>query len=74
MTLSLCIIVKRSQHDPFTVLKNQQIINLNSVNSMKLYDMLPDENIVNNSMQINNLLGNDNDDMDEDNIDNISCK
>ena len=67
-----CIMTERSEYSPFIFQSNDQLSSINSLDSMNLFDMLPEENVFSAALQTNCLTKNDDDD--ESNIDNINCK
>ena len=67
------VMAERSVYNPFIFLSDNQLSNVNSVDSMKLYDMLPDEDVFSHALKAYCLMMND-DLMDENIIDNINCK
>ena len=40
-----CIMDNRSDYNPFIYISDNQLSNLNSVDTMELYDLLPEENV-----------------------------
>ena len=58
-----CVMNARSDFNPFIYLTDNQITNMNSVDTMKLYDMLPDENVFDIVSKTNCLNINDDDDI-----------
>ena len=73
-----CVMYKRLEFNPFIFLSSNQLTNMNSVNSMKLFDMFPAENVFHDALKTNCLNINDDDvkddDLDEDLIDQVNCK
>ena len=73
-----CLMESRSDFNPFIYLSDNQITNMNSVDSMKLFNMLPGENVIADALKTNCLNINDNDtkadELNEDLIDHINCK
>ena len=69
-----CIMEERLEYSPFIYQSNNQLCNLNALDSMNLFDMLPDDNIFTVALQTNCLNTNDDDDVDESNIENINSK
>ena len=46
---------KRAEFIPFIFLSDNQITNMNTVDSMKLYDMLPEDNVFSEALKTNSL-------------------
>ena len=73
-----CIMDNRSDYNPFIYISDNQLSNLNSVDTMKLYDLLPEDNVFSDALKTNCLNINDDntkdDDLMEDIIDQINCK
>ena len=76
----LCTMHIRAEYSPFIYMSNNQLINMNSVDSMNIFDMLPDDNVFSEAFKTNCLRiydeddGNHNNEIDEDIMDNINCK
>ena len=68
-----CIMENRSEYNPFIFLSDTQLDNMNSIDSMLLYDMLPDDDVFSDALKTNSLTTIDDDEID-DNVDNINCK
>ena len=73
-----CVMDKRSEFNPFIFLSSNQLTNMNTIDSMKLLNMLPAENVFHDALKTNCLNINDDDskdnDLDEDLIDQVDCK
>ena len=65
-----CILKERSAYVPFIYLSETELNNLNTIDSMKLLDLLPCDEVHNDALSINQLILDDDDDI----IDNINCK
>ena len=57
---------ERSEFNPFVYLSENQLSNLNSVDSMTMYNMLPEENVFSQALKTNCLNINDDDTKDDD--------
>ena len=80
-----CIMDERAIYNPFVFLTSNQLTNMNTVDTMKIYDMLPEENVFSealknnsealrtNCLNINDADTNE-DELNEDLIDHINCK
>ena len=66
-----CTQQERSDYVPFVSLSSQQLSNMNSVDSMNMCQLLPDDEVINQAMNINRLEVND---IDETTIEKINCK
>ena len=70
-----CDMEERSEYNPFIFLSDNQLTNMNSVDSMHLFDMFPDDDVITNALKTNYLNTNgDNDEIDESNVENINCR
>ena len=67
-----CVLNSRSDYTPFIFSSDIELSNLNSVDSMKLFDMLPNDDVQLDAFHTNQLVINE--ELDESNIDNINCK
>ena len=66
-----CIINLRSDYVPFVQLSSPELSNMNSLDSMKLLEMLPDIEVTTDALETNCLVTND---IDESMVENINCK
>ena len=66
-----CIINLRSDYVPFVQLSSLELSNMNSSDSMKLLEMLPDIEVTTDALETNCLVTND---IDESMVENINCK
>ena len=76
---SLCTMNIRAEYTPFIDMSNNQLVNMNSVDSMNIYDRMPDDTVFSEAMKTNCLRMYDDDDnhnneIDEDIMDHINCK
>ena len=71
-----CIMMERAEHIPYIFLNNDELINMNSVDSMKLCELIPGGNVISDALKTNSLTNadDDNDEFDECNVDNVDCK
>ena len=74
MALSKMCLKRKIRFTPFVHLNTNEIDNLNSVDSMKLLELIPNDDILSCANNINEFNINDNDDIDENVVDNINCR
>ena len=67
-----CVLLERSDFTPFIFCSAIELNNINSLDSLKLVDLLPNDVVTNEAEYINQLSVND--DIDEKSIENIDCK
>ena len=67
-----CTMYNRSEYIPFIFQSCNQITNMNSLDTMKLVDMLPNDNVFSEALNINTKCCNE--DLDENSVQNINCK
>ena len=68
-----CVMAERSLFTPFITISSNTLSNLNSVDTMKMHDLLPDDNVFTDALKMNSL-NYDVGEIDEGFIDNIECK
>ena len=66
-----CVINNRSDFIPFVQLSAYELSNMNSLDSMKLLEMLPEIEAISDALDSNRLVTND---IDESKVENINCK
>ena len=71
-----CIMMEQAEYSPYISLNNSELINMNSVNSMHLCELIPGENVISEALKTNCLTNSDddNEEFDEGNVDKINCK
>ena len=69
-TCMRCILDDRAEFIPFINFSNNELCNLNSIDNMNLFDLLPNDEVTYNALCINQL---SNDDL-ENSLENINCK
>ena len=67
-----CVLLERSDFIPFIFCSANELNNIDSLDSLKLVDLLPNEVVTNEVERINQLSIND--DIDENSVENIDCK
>ena len=76
----VCTMSSRADYTPFIYMSNNELVYLNSVDSMNIFDMLPNDTVFSEALKTNCLSMYDNDEVsctneiDEDIMDNINCK
>ena len=66
-----CTLNERSDFIPFILLSSHELSNMNSLDSMKLLELLPETELTSEALETNSLVTND---IDESMVENISCK
>ena len=71
-----CVMMEKAEFTPYISLNTNQLIHMNSVNSMSLCDLLPGDDVISEALKTNCLTNADDDDdeFDECNVDKIDCK
>ena len=75
-TCQKCVLTERSNFIPFIHLNTNELGNMNSVDSMKLFELIPNEDILHSALHINEFnINNDSDnDIEDSTSNNINCK